>query len=118
MNTKPKDNPSKKDVLPKYVLKQISEGRLIPCKYLLAGDFLGYTFRFSQRWKTTEDRKFRKDLQRFLAFAIKKNADAKVLKYERNVRNGSTIWSAIIGVTDPVALFIENALKTTFHSSN
>lgn len=72
MNTKPKDNLSKKDVLPKYVLKQISEGRLIPCKYLLAGDFLGYTFRFSQRWKTTEDRKFRKDLQRFLAFAIKK----------------------------------------------
>ena len=111
MKTKTKEKSFAKDFLPKYVQKCISERRLVPCKYMLAGDFLGYTFRFSQRWKTTEDGRFHKDLQRFLTFAIRKNADAKVLKYERKVRNGSIIWSAIVGVTDPVALFVEKAQK-------
>ena len=98
--------------LPKYIVSLLEEKRLRPCLYKDNDDnrdFWGYTFRLNQRFRTTEDGRFKRDLQRLVDYAQRNHADAMILECDYHMNRGSRIWSAIIGISDPVAQAIESA---------
>ena len=100
--------------LPKYIIRLLEEKRLRPVLYIANDDnhddFWGYTFRLNQRFKTTEDCRFKKDLQRLVDYAKRNNADALILECDYKMNRGSRIWSAVVGITDPVAHAIEKII--------
>lgn len=109
--------------LPNYIKTFISEGRLTAEKFFNFSsdeqrDYTGFTFRFTQRFKTCEDHRFDSDLERMMAWAERNGASAMVIK-EMEIpanggyakRRGDVIRSAIIGITDPICNLIENELK-------
>ena len=102
-------------MFPKYIQEMLTSRRLVmaditvPEKY---GDFLGYTFRLLQRFKTVEDARFPYDLEKLLNYAKKHGAETAIISVRDAHVGKEVIWSAVVGITDPVALKMEKYIDS------